>query len=141
MFRRFRRRKPVALAPVAPPVEPAPAPIADLTGEQIFDQLYARLQRFVGVGGEWTLVRRGEGDTDSIFQTMVTHQIAAELTRGVLVERDLAAEPVGVEPIAMSWIPAPLMLWAEPAAESTIETSLLEASLVETSLVEASLVE
>lgn len=113
MFRRLLRRRAAAAQP-APAPAPAPAPVAELTGEQIFEQLYARLDRFIGAAGEWTLVRREPGDTDHIFHAVITHQIAAELTRGVLVERDAVVEPAGAEPIAMSWTPAPLVVWADP---------------------------
>jgi hypothetical protein len=47
---------------------------------------------------------------------MLTHQIAAELTRTVLDEREAVAVVVSAEdaPLALSWEPAPLVVWADP---------------------------
>ncbi|QTX04340.1 hypothetical protein [Agromyces archimandritae] len=122
MFRRLLRRK--AAAQAAAPA-PAHAPLADLNGEQVFEQLYARLVRFIGPDGDWSLVRRSGEDTDRIFQAMLTHQIAADLTRAMLAERDAVVAPAGAEPIAMSWNPAPLVVWAEPVdAGAALDTGI-----------------
>ncbi|GAA2462506.1 hypothetical protein [Agromyces soli] len=116
MFRRWRRTRLTAEASehVA---APAPRPsAADLRGEHIFDLLHGKLSEFIGSSGEWTLVRRTDADSDRIFHAIVTHQIAAELTRSILDERDNVAVvvPEGEQQLALDWEPTPLVVWAEP---------------------------
>jgi hypothetical protein len=116
MFRRWRRARLAAQAS-AHAAAPTPRPTAaDLRGEHLFELLNARLAEFIGPNGTWSLVRRTPDDTDQIFHAMLTHQIAAELTRTVLDERDTVAVvvPAEDEPLALSWQPAPLVVWAEP---------------------------
>ena len=116
MFRRWRRARLAAQAS-AHAAAPTPRPTAaDLRGEHLFELLNARLAEFIGPNGTWSLVRRTPDDTDQIFLAMLTHQIASELTRSVLDERDTVAVvvPAEDEPLALSWQPAPLVVWAEP---------------------------
>ena len=118
MFRRWRRARLAAQAS-AHAAAPTPRPTAaDLRGEHIFELLNARLSEFIGPGGGWALVRRSDGDTDRIFHAMLTHQIAAELTRAILDERDSVAHvvPAGEESMVLGWEPAPLIVWADPVA-------------------------
>jgi hypothetical protein len=124
MFRRWRRARLAAQASAhAAATTPRPT-AADLRGEHLFELLNAKLSEFIGPGGTWSLVRRTEGDTDQIFHAMLTHQIAAELTRTVLDERDAVAVvvPAENEPLALSWQPAPLVMWAEPVVVSESES-------------------
>ena len=92
MFRRWRRARLAAQA-AAHAAAPSPRPTAaDLRGEHLFELLNAKLSEFIGPGGTWALVRRTDADTDRIFHAMLTHQIAAELTRTLLDERDTRTE-------------------------------------------------
>jgi len=123
MFRRWRRARLAAQASAhAAATTPRPT-AADLRGEHLFELLNAKLSEFIGPGGAWSLVRRTEEDTDQIFHAMLTHQIAAELTRTVLDERETVAVvvPAENEPLALSWQPAPLVMWAEPTVVSESE--------------------
>ena len=123
MFRRWRRARLAAQAS-AHVAAPTPHPsAADLRGEHIFELLNSRLSEFIGPGGGWSLVRKSDGDTDRIFHAMLTHQIAAELTRAILDERDSVAVvvPAGEETMALGWEPAPLIVWADPV-ETTAPT-------------------
>jgi hypothetical protein len=123
MFRRWRRARLAAQAS-AHVAAPTPHPsAADLRGEHIFELLNSRLSEFIGPGGGWSLVRKSDGDTDRIFHAMLTHQIAAELTRAILEERDSVAVvvPAGEETLALGWEPAPLIVWADPV-ETTAPT-------------------
>ncbi|WP_173924354.1 hypothetical protein [Agromyces sp. Marseille-P2726] len=115
MFRRWRRARLAAQASAHAAPSPRPT-AADLRGEHLFDLLNAKLSEFIGPTGTWSLVRRTPDDTDQIFHAMLTHQIAADLTRSVLDERDAVAVvvPAENEPLALSWEPAPLVVWAEP---------------------------
>ena len=123
MFRRWRRARLAAQAS-AHAAAPTPRPTAaDLRGEHLFELLNARLAEFIGPGGTWSLVRRSDDDTDRIFDAMLTHQIAAELTRTVLDEREAIAVvvPAEDEPLALSWEPAPLVLWADPVIDAEVD--------------------
>jgi hypothetical protein len=116
MFRRWRRARLAAQAS-AHAAAPTPRPTAaDLRGEHLFELLNAKLSEFIGPNGTWSLVRRTPDDTDQIFHAMLTHQIAADLTRSVLDEREAVAVvvPAENEPLALSWQPAPLVVWADP---------------------------
>ncbi len=118
MFRRWRRARLAAQASAhVAATTPRPS-AADLRGEHIFELLNARLSEFIGPGGGWSLVRRTDGDTDRIFHAMLTHQIAAELTRAILDERESVAVvvPAGEESMVLGWEPAPLVVWADPVA-------------------------
>ena len=123
MFRRWRRARLAAQASAhAAAAKPRPT-AADLRGEHLFELLNAKLSEFIGPNGAWSLVRRTDADTDRIFHAMLTHQIAAELTRTVLDERDTVAVvvPAENEPFALTWEPAPLVVWADPVVVSTSE--------------------
>jgi hypothetical protein len=123
MFRRWRRARLAAQA-AAHAAAPTPRPTsADLRGEHLFELLNAKLSEFIGPDGTWSLVRRTEGDTDQIFHAMLTHQIAADLTRTVLDERESVAVvvPAEDEPLALSWQPAPLVMWADPVTVAASE--------------------
>ncbi len=120
MFRRWRRARLAAQAS-AHAAAPTPRPTAaDLRGEHLFELLNAKLAEFIGPGGTWSLVRRSDDDTDRIFDAMLTHQIAAELTRTLLDEREAIAVvvPAEDEPLALSWEPSPLVLWADPVVDT-----------------------
>ncbi|MEI5584621.1 MULTISPECIES: hypothetical protein [unclassified Agromyces] len=120
MFRRWRRARLAAQAAAhTAPAAPSPAATAaDLRGEHIFELVNARLARFIGPEGDWALVRRSAGDSDHIFQAMLTHQVAAEVTRAILEEREQVAVvvPADEASLALSWSPAPLVMWADPIA-------------------------
>jgi hypothetical protein len=131
MFRRWRRARLAAQAS-AHAAAPTPRPTAaDLRGEHLFELLNARLAEFIGPGGTWSLVRRSDDDTDRIFDAMLTHQIAAELTRTVLDEREAIAVvvPAEDEPLALSWEPAPLVLWADPVIDAEVDADAALPSL------------
>jgi hypothetical protein len=120
MFRRWRRR--ARLEAEATPIAAAPAPrpsAADLRGEHIFELVNTKLAEFIGANGQWALVRRTPADTDVIFDAVVTHQIASEVTRTILDERETVAVvvPEGEDTMALSWNPSPLVLWAEPVRD------------------------
>ncbi|WP_419819206.1 hypothetical protein [Glaciibacter flavus] len=121
MFGRRRRE-----TPVVPPKAPAP----ELNGEQVFELINSRLNEIIGVNGEWTLVRRAAEDTDGIFHAMLTHQIAAEVTHALLVERSSLRGETAPEPAALAWMPAPIAVWADHDLPITLEEAPLAEILV-----------
>ncbi|MET0725019.1 MAG: hypothetical protein ABWY36_01620 [Leifsonia sp.] len=85
----------------------------ELSPEQVFDLLNSRLADVIGAHGSWTLVRRTDADTDEIFDAMLTHQIASELTQALLTERSALRGEPAPQPAALSWIPQPITEWAD----------------------------
>jgi hypothetical protein len=79
----FGRRRHVAPAPVVP----APR----LSDQQVFELVQGRLDALIGPAGGWSLSRRKDADTDSIFQGVLVTSVAADITRG-LAEARLALE-------------------------------------------------
>jgi len=104
----FGRRRRVA------PVVAAPAPVPELSDEQVFTLLHDQLSQLVGAQGKWTLVPRSESDTDVIFHGLKAHQIAASLAAVLRTETALLRGEVVAEPTALPWTPAPISVWAEP---------------------------
>lgn len=104
----FGRRRRVA------PVVAAPAPVPELSDEQVFTLLHDQLSQLVGAQGKWTLVPRSESDTDVIFHGLKAHQIAASLAAVLRTETSLLRGEVVAEPTALPWTPAPISVWAEP---------------------------
>jgi hypothetical protein len=124
----FGRRRHVA------PVVAPPAPAPQLTENQVFDIIHAEVARAIGENGEWTLTRRVEHDSDSLFHGVVAHALATHVldalrdARTELERRNLTAaahspehvahEPVALEadadePAAFSWEPAPITVWTD----------------------------
>lgn len=115
----FRRRRQVA------PVLHAAAP--ELSDEQLLTLVNGKLAEIIGADGQWTLVRRDVSDTDEIFHTMLSEQIAIDVTAAVTAGRDALRGAPGTEPSALSWNPAPIAVWAENSQPNGIaETSALQ---------------
>ncbi|MDJ0349096.1 hypothetical protein [Cryobacterium sp. PH29-G1] len=137
MFGRRRRRLAASAA-----LTVAPAPV--LRDEQIFELLHDKLQTLVGEHGAWTLVARSTDDTEVIFHGLKAREIALELTDAITTEQAALRGETSGEPTALSWTPAPISTWNEPAAiESTTAdpasrgTALIEAAPIEAALIEA----
>ncbi|TDW31128.1 hypothetical protein [Cryobacterium psychrophilum] len=141
MFGR-RRRVAAALAVSAPAPTPVPTPI--LSDEQILELLHDKVAELVGVNGLWTLVPRSADDTDVFFHGLKAAEIATALSTALRVETARLAgssapsivpavvvpaktgrlakaraavigDEAVIEPTALSWTPAPISVWAEPA--------------------------
>jgi len=116
-------------------------PVPELSHEQILDLLQRTIAELVGVDGSWTLIPRRLDDTDVIFHGLKADQIARELATALRVGKaalllEPATEPAAapaaagrlsktraselpsqkvIEPTALSWTPAPISVWADPA--------------------------
>lgn len=86
----FGRRRHRAAVTVAPPV-PAPEPGIQLSEEQLFDRIRARLDTHMGATGDWTLVRRTDADTDTFFHDMAAFSLAREITSAIVGTSAIAA--------------------------------------------------
>ena len=133
MFGRRRRRLAANAA-----LTVAPAPV--LHDEQIFDVLHDKLKALVGEHGAWTLVARSANDTEVIFHGLKAREIATELTEAIMTEQAALRGESSGEPTALSWTPAPITTWNEPAGSetSTRATAEVDATLIEATQLESS---
>ena len=109
MFGRRRRRLAASAA-----LTVAAAPV--LHDNQILELLHAKLGELIGEHGAWTLVPRTPGDTEVIFHGLKAREIAVTLTDAIITEQALLRGESSGEPTALSWTPAPITTWSEPAA-------------------------
>jgi hypothetical protein len=87
----FGRRRHVAPAPVVP----APR----LSDQQVFELVQGRLDALIGPAGGWSLSRRTDADTDSIFQGVLVKSVAVDITRGLAdARRSLEASAAALAP-------------------------------------------
>ena len=133
MFGRRRRRLAANAA-----LTVAPAPV--LHDEQIFDVLHDKLKALVGEHGAWTLVARSANDTEVIFHGLKAREIATELAEAITTEQAALRGESSGEPTALSWTPAPITTWNEPAVNETspravaqVDAPPIEATRIETS--------
>ena len=108
MFGRRRRRlaASAALTVAAVPV---------LRDEQIRTLLHAKLDELIGEHGAWTLVPRSPSDTETIFHGLKAREVAVTLTDSITAAQALLRGESAGEPTALSWTPAPITIWSEPA--------------------------
>ena len=128
MFGRRRRRLAASAA-----LTVAAAPV--LQDDQILDLLHSKLRELLGEHGAWTLVPRNPSDTEVIFHGLKAREIAVTLTDTIIAEQALLRGESAGEPTALSWTPAPITIWSEPAPidahpieNSTIDDDLAAAS-------------
>lgn len=101
MFGRRRKRRKAEL--LAPP--PAP-PAIQLSEEQLFEVVSAKVTEFMGAEGSWTLVRRDETHTDSIFQVMASDSLARDITASILGNQvAVPHEPIADDVLTLPSIP------------------------------------
>lgn len=91
MFGRRRHRAPVIVAPPAP----VPIPGVELSEEQLFEKIRSRLDQHLGAGGDWTLVRRSDSDTDTFFHEMAAFSLAREITSAIVATPTAASSEQG----------------------------------------------
>lgn len=109
MFGRRRHRAPVTVAPPVPVVEPG----IQLSEEQLFEKVSARLDAHMGSTGDWTLVRRSDADTDTFFHEMAAFSLAREITTAIVGTPTAVEQPETVTELAaaesINVTPAPIM--------------------------------
>jgi len=84
----FGRRKHAAPAPVAS----APAAAPELTDELVFAAVQRSLTQVFGEHGDWTVARRSDEQTDTIFHDILVHSLATTVTASISAARDANAE-------------------------------------------------
>ena len=129
MFGRRRRRLAASAA-----LSVASTPV--LRDDQIFELLHDKLTALVGEHGAWTLVARSADDTDTIFHGLKAREIATELTDAITTEQAALRGETSGEPTALTWSPAPITTWSEPAARQARarDAAPIDAALANTAL-------
>jgi hypothetical protein len=116
------------------------APAPQLTENDIFDIVHAQIAAAIGEHGEWSLTRRADSDTDSLFHGVVAHSVTTHVVEALRSARENlsrldvtddvaerpgehvaesaipAQAPVPVpetEPAAFGWQPAPITVWTD----------------------------
>ena len=136
MFGRRRRRLAASAA-----LSVASTPV--LRDEQIFELLHDKLTALVGEHGAWTLVARSADDTEVIFHGLKARAIATELTDAITTQQAALRGETSGEPTALTWSPAPITTWSEPAASQAParDAAPITAALADTASVHALLAE
>ncbi|ODA89441.1 hypothetical protein ATY41_05930 [Leifsonia xyli subsp. xyli] len=112
------------------------APVPQLTDAQILALVHSKVSELIGEKGEWTVVRRGADDTDTVFHSVLSQSVAVGITAAIVeartrLETGETAEPqhrAPTEPVpviaagaeaaeeefaAMTWEPAPITVWTD----------------------------
>lgn len=137
----FGRRRHAAVTP--------PAPVPQLTDEQVFEHVHAVLDRLLGEHGTWTVARRDGSESDALFHRLLAHSVSQDVTAALSEARarlaaservalHLAGEGAGLpdaagpedEPAALAWQPAPITRWADLKRPVTGEVAVPPPSLV-----------
>ena len=64
----FGRRRHAAAVPAAP--------VPQLTDAQILELVHTKVAELIGENGEWTVVRRAQDDTDTIFPSILAQSVS-----------------------------------------------------------------
>ncbi|WP_374006965.1 hypothetical protein [Leifsonia sp. LS-T14] len=123
----FGRRRHAAAVPVAPVAQ---STSAQLTDAQILELVHTKVSELIGTNGEWTVIRRAQDDTDTIFHSILAQSVSVGIAAAIaearrrleagesLSEPQHLAPPVADEPRAAA---------VEPSEVATVETPAADA--------------
>jgi ABC-type uncharacterized transport system involved in gliding motility auxiliary subunit len=77
----FGRRRHVAVVPAAP--------VPQLSEAQILEVVHQKVAELIGERGEWTVSRRSESDTDTIFHSVLAQSVSLGITTALLEAKRL----------------------------------------------------
>jgi hypothetical protein len=75
----FGRRRHVAVVPAAP--------VPQLTDAQILEIVHRKVAELIGEDGEWTVVRRADDDTDTIFHSILAQSVSVGIAAALAEAR------------------------------------------------------
>src|SRR4051794_25063095 len=75
----FGRRRHAAVVPVAP--------VPQLTDAQILELVHTKVAELIGENGEWTVIRRAQGDTDTIFHSILAQSVSVGIAAAIAEAR------------------------------------------------------
>ncbi|MFF1572346.1 hypothetical protein ACFVWR_06320 [Leifsonia sp. NPDC058292] len=110
----FGRRRHAAAVPAAP--------VPQLSEAQILDVVHEKVAELIGERGEWTVSRRSQDDTDTIFHSVLAQSVSLSITTALLeakrrIEAGELAESSEREPLHAAAV-------AEPADAASAEPVL-----------------
>lgn len=75
----FGRRRHAAAVPAAP--------VPQLTDAQILELVHTKVAELIGTNGEWTVVRRAQDDTDTIFHSILAQSVSLGIAAAIAEAR------------------------------------------------------
>ncbi|MEV8215022.1 hypothetical protein [Leifsonia sp. NPDC077715] len=75
----FGRRRHAAAVPAAP--------VPQLTDAQILELVHGKVSELIGEDGEWTVVRRAQDDTDTIFHSILAQSVSVGIAAAIAEAR------------------------------------------------------
>ena len=121
----FGRRRHAAAVPVAP--------VPQLTDAQILELVHTKVAELIGAKGEWTVVRRAQDDTDTIFHSILAQSVSVGIAAAIAEARrrieagESLSEPQHLAPVIRD-APAPV----EAPAVATASEAEPTAAVAET---------
>jgi hypothetical protein len=112
------------------------APVPQLTDAQILEIVHGKIAALIGEHGEWTVSRRSDDDTDTIFHSVLAQSVSVGVAAALVDARRrleagemgavtepqhlapaenaaVTADDEGIEPAAFGWEPAPITVWTD----------------------------
>jgi len=80
----FGRRRHAAAVPVAPVPQ---SKNAQLTDAQILELVHTKVSELIGTNGEWTVIRRAQDDTDTIFHSILAQSVSVGIAAAIAEAR------------------------------------------------------
>lgn len=59
------------------------APVPQLTDAQILELVHGKVAELIGEDGEWTVVRRAQDDTDTIFHSILAQSVSVGIAAAI----------------------------------------------------------
>jgi len=106
----FGRRRHAAAVPAAP--------VPQLSEAQILEVVHQKVAELIGERGEWTVSRRSESDTDTIFHSVLAQSVSLGITTAIL-EAKRRVESGELDQSSAERDPLHAAAPEEPAAEPT----------------------
>ncbi|MEN0084845.1 MAG: hypothetical protein AAGC66_08760 [Leifsonia sp.] len=63
------------------------APVPQLTDAQILELVHGKVAELIGEDGEWTVVRRAQDDTDTIFHSILAQSVSVGIAAAIAEAR------------------------------------------------------
>ncbi|WP_431280285.1 hypothetical protein [Leifsonia poae] len=120
----FGRRRHAAAVPAAP--------VPQLSEAQILELVHEKVAELIGERGEWTVSRRSQDDTDTIFHSVLAKSVTLTIATALFdAQRRLEAGDAVLDEAAHELASTPQHL--APEAEPVTETAVSEMAPIEAS--------
>ena len=109
------------------------APVPQLTDAQVLELVHRKVSELIGEDGEWTVVRRAQDDTDTIFHSILAQSVSVGIAAAIAEARrrleagESLSEPQHLAGSVGDARTAPSAAPAEaPAAQAAVESPAAE---------------